>query len=995
MSSYIMSANGPVTVGGWINDPSENFVGPISSVIVYPVIASAAVSGTTAVVSVPFTYSDSPLSVVAIAKRNSKGQQSAASATQILESIPTIPAAIARAGTVPSTLTLLTTSFGSYGSGDGQFYEPKGIATDATGNIYIVDTNNNRVQKFTANGAYISKFGSLGSGDGQFNYPIGIAIDATGNICVTDFFNNRIQTFDSNGNYLRKFEVTRPSGIAIDKIGNICVDNLVNGLIQTFTSAGTYLSQFGSLGSGNGQFDNPVGIAIDATGNIYVADTSNHRIQKFTSTGTYLSQFGSYGQGNGQFYNPQGIAIDAIGNICVADTYNNRIQTFTSAGTYITQVGGMTRTNGIAISATGNIIVSDYNNVVRFIGSPPAIARAGIMPTSNALTMMSTFGSAGFSNGLFIYPAGVATDAAGNIYVTDQSINRVQKFTSTGTYLSQFGSSGTGNGQFNQPGGIAIDAVGNICVVDTGNNRIQTFTSAGTYVSQFGSYGTGSGQFRTPYALAISSTGKIIVTEYDGSRIQIVGPEPGIGAPTLGTKASTDGAYLIPMPAGASTSYGTTWVEPGEKLFVQSANNYNTGGHLIGYNVAISSDGNQMVIGSPYFDGSSYVNSSNYGVIQMYRWGGASWTLSGTDSGSLGDKLGEQVAISGDGKVVAATVNAANGVGQIKLYKNSAYYGTLNGVNYSVYSVFGTALSLSGNGRWLALSGNTVSGQNINYTPGYIKVIDISNVSYAQWGQDILGPDSTNARLGTELIISADGNKLVTSTVSYLYGGNGNYNKIVVYAKPSTSSGSWNNIWVKENNDIVLSGRGLSASYDLSTVAFTRYIGASPYTPTTYIYNTTANTLINTIVRSYGIGYGFDLALSGDGNVIAQFEATNGSNYSVYVYDTATLTQIGNTMSRSVSVAYNCISLSGEGTRLAISVPNATTANPGGEVSVYQISRTNYVEYTSSNSILTPIGKTSLIAWDSTITSGTGTITATQYINGISTSTSSGTITLS
>jgi len=84
MSSYIMSANGPVTVGGWISDTTENFVGPISSVIVYPMIASAAVSGTTAVVSVPFANLNLPLNVVAIAKRNSKGYQSVASATQTL-----------------------------------------------------------------------------------------------------------------------------------------------------------------------------------------------------------------------------------------------------------------------------------------------------------------------------------------------------------------------------------------------------------------------------------------------------------------------------------------------------------------------------------------------------------------------------------------------------------------------------------------------------------------------------------------------------------------------------------------------------------------------------------------------------------------------------------------------------------------------------------------------------------------------------------------------
>jgi hypothetical protein len=311
-----------------------------------------------------------------------------------------------------------------------------------------------------------------------------------------------------------------------------------------------------------------------------------------------------------------------------------------------------------------------------------------------------------------------------------------------------------------------------------------------------------------------------------------------------------------------------------------------------------------------------------------------------------------------------------------------------------VISGFGTALSLSGNGRWLALSGHSVTTQT--NAPGYIKVINISDGTYSQWGQDILGPDSTNATLGNQLIISADGKKLIASTVNYSYGGNSNYNKIVVYGKPSTIGGSWNNIWVKENYDMILGARGrdLSASYDLSIIAFARRISASPHTPTTYIYNTETNTLINSIVRSYSLHNGsgeFDLAISGDGNVIAQFETTSATQYNVYVYDTATLAQIGNTMSRTVSIGYNCISLSGDGTKIGISVPIGTAANPGGEVSMYEISRINYVEYTTSNVNLTPVGKTSLIPWEWTTTSGTATITATQYISGVATYTSLGT----
>lgn len=114
-------------------------------------------------------------------------------------------------------------SFGSAGSGDGQFSDPEGMAFDAAGDIYVADAGNNRVQKFDAGGNYISQFGSQGSGDGQFRAPLAIAFDTTGKIYVTDDANNRVQVFDANGNYL---------------------------------------SQFGSQGTGNGQFNTPYGIAI-------------------------------------------------------------------------------------------------------------------------------------------------------------------------------------------------------------------------------------------------------------------------------------------------------------------------------------------------------------------------------------------------------------------------------------------------------------------------------------------------------------------------------------------------------------------------------------------------------------------------------------------------------------------------------------------------------------------------------------------------------------
>ena len=85
--------------------------------------------------------------------------------------------------------------WGTAGSGDGQFYSPLGVAVDCSGNVYVTDASNHRIQKFTSNGDFVTKWGSGGSGDGQFNGPYGVAFGSSGNVYVGDTYNNRIQRF--------------------------------------------------------------------------------------------------------------------------------------------------------------------------------------------------------------------------------------------------------------------------------------------------------------------------------------------------------------------------------------------------------------------------------------------------------------------------------------------------------------------------------------------------------------------------------------------------------------------------------------------------------------------------------------------------------------------------------------------------------------------------------------------------------------------------------
>ena len=100
---------------------------------------------------------------------------------------------------------IFLTNWGSLGSGDGEFNTPSGVAVDGSGNVYVADRQNARIQKFDSNGGFITKWGSPGSGNGEFSNLFGIAVDGSGNVYVTDPGNDRIQKFDSNGGFITKW----------------------------------------------------------------------------------------------------------------------------------------------------------------------------------------------------------------------------------------------------------------------------------------------------------------------------------------------------------------------------------------------------------------------------------------------------------------------------------------------------------------------------------------------------------------------------------------------------------------------------------------------------------------------------------------------------------------------------------------------------------------------------------------------------------------------
>lgn len=278
----------------------------------------------------------------------------------------------------------------------------------------------------------------------------------------------------------------------------------------------SYAFQWGSSGSGNGQFTVPAYVDVGPDGSVYISDSGNDRIQKFTSTGTYLLQWGTEGTANGQFNRPTGIAIDNSGNVYVMDTDNDRVQKFDADGNFLlawgvagTGPGEFSQAYGLEIAQDGTVLTTDADN--------------NTVNRYNATTgaYIETIGSVGSGPGQFNGPTDVAVDTDGNIYVIDVSNYRVEVFSATGTYIRNWGSNGSGDGQFTYAFSIVVSPDNIVYVGDYLASRLQAFTREGSFLGKWGSTGTGNGQFNVLGGAAFLNDGsQLYVADVGSSRIQ-------------------------------------------------------------------------------------------------------------------------------------------------------------------------------------------------------------------------------------------------------------------------------------------------------------------------------------------------------------------------------------------------------------------------------------------------------------------------------------------
>jgi predicted membrane-bound mannosyltransferase/DNA-binding beta-propeller fold protein YncE len=273
---------------------------------------------------------------------------------------------------------------------------PRSLAFAPDGSFYVADSRNHRVVHLDRDGLQLESWGTFADGlsvpapIGTFNEPWGIAVGPDGSVFVSDTWNHRIQKFSKTGVPIKTWGqygtaeqidgFWGPRGIAIDSKGYVYIADTGNKRIIVFDSNGIYQAEFGTAGLGPGQFDEPVGIAIDENDILYVTDTWNQRIQTFSISPDRTSfapqrqwdVFGWFGQ---SLDNKPFIAVNSIGHVFVTDPEQYRVIEFSETGEVVRTWGDFGDspstfglTSGIAVDPEGHIWVTDalYNRILRF-----------------------------------------------------------------------------------------------------------------------------------------------------------------------------------------------------------------------------------------------------------------------------------------------------------------------------------------------------------------------------------------------------------------------------------------------------------------------------------------------------------------------------------------------------------------------------------------------------------------------------------------------------
>ena len=536
-------------------------------------------------------------------------------------------------------------------SGDGgfavnaQLNNPQALALDSAGNLYIADSDNQRIRKVDGNGTITTVIGDGAagySGDNgpasvaRLNRPMGVAVDSAGNVFIADSANHRVRRVDGNGLITTVAGtgdsgysgddgpalyamLSQPTRVAVDSAGNLYIADSNNnrirkvtlGVITTVagTGAGGYSGDSGPAIGANLSY--PQGITLDSTGNLYIADSYNYRIRKVLTSGVIMTVAGTgsccYLGDNGaavdaRLYFPYDVTVDLGGSLYIADYYNRRVRKVIPSGTITTVAGNGASSsfggdNGpaglalldtpaaVAVDTNGNLYIADrYNYRVRKVTPTGAITTLAGTGSGN-----DDSGDGGPATSASLYPNSIAVGADGNVYVG--SAARVRKIAANGIISTVVGTGISGSSGDNGPAasaqigynirGLALDSAGNLYLADFNDCRVRKVTPAGiistvagTGIAGYsGDGGPGTNaQLYYPSGLTVDAAGNLYIADANNVRVRKVDPDGTISTVAGNGYYGNDGDGGAASSASLGTPYSVT-LDPAGNLYISTGNN--------------------------------------------------------------------------------------------------------------------------------------------------------------------------------------------------------------------------------------------------------------------------------------------------------------------------------------------------------------------------------------------------------------------------------------